>query len=143
VWDILGRVEALRRCHAPGRYAELLLEAAEREAAAQAKAAAAATASGGGGYGDANHEAIEKDLGRTFPRHRMFARSGEGGGGGGEGGGSEESAGRARLRRVLRAYAAYDPHVGYCQGMSFFVAMFLLYRPPPGDAPSGDGGGGA
>ena len=44
-------------------------------------------------------EDIEKDLARTFPATRRFA-------------GAE---GQAALRRVLRAYAALDPHVGYCQ----------------------------
>ena len=35
--------------------------------------------------------------------------------------------GQASLRRVLRAYAAYDPEVGYCQGMNFIAAMFLTF----------------
>ena len=43
-------------------------------------------------------------------------------------------------------YALYDPEVGYCQGMSFFVAMFLIYRPETGGgharSPAGQGGGG-
>lgn len=33
---------------------------------------------------------------------------------------------RTTLRRVLRAYAVYDPVVGYCQGMSDIAAMFVL-----------------
>lgn len=32
---------------------------------------------------------------------------------------------RAALRRVLRAYAAANPDVGYCQGMNNIVAVFL------------------
>jgi hypothetical protein len=33
---------------------------------------------------------------------------------------------RTSLRRVLQAYAAYDPAVGYCQGMNDIVAIFVL-----------------
>ena len=31
------------------------------------------------------------------------------------------------LYNVLKAYAIYDPEVGYCQGMSAIVALLLLY----------------
>ena len=31
------------------------------------------------------------------------------------------------LGNVLNAYANYDPSVGYCQGMGFITAMFLMY----------------
>ncbi|GBF87851.1 hypothetical protein Rsub_00563 [Raphidocelis subcapitata] len=58
---------------------------------------------------------IDKDLGRTFPGTRRFA-------------GAE---GQAALRRVLRAYAALDPEVGYCQGMNFVAALLLSYLPEP------------
>ena len=34
--------------------------------------------------------------------------------------------GQASLRRVLRAYSVYDAKVGYCQGMNFIAAMFLV-----------------
>ena len=34
------------------------------------------------------------------------------------------------LRRVLGAYAVYNPELGYTQGMSFIVAMLLLYVDP-------------
>ena len=37
--------------------------------------------------------------------------------------------GLEKLRRVLRAYSATDAEVGYCQGMGFFTAMFLIYMP--------------
>lgn len=33
---------------------------------------------------------------------------------------------RASLRRVLRAYAAHNPTVGYCQGMSNMAAVFVV-----------------
>jgi hypothetical protein len=34
--------------------------------------------------------------------------------------------GVAALRKVLVAYAAHDPKVGYCQGMNFLAALLLL-----------------
>ena len=30
-----------------------------------------------------------------------------------------------RLYNVLKAYSAYDPETGYCQGMNFITAMIL------------------
>lgn len=33
--------------------------------------------------------------------------------------------GQAAMRRVLKAYSAYDRELGYCQGMNFIVGMFL------------------
>ncbi|KIY93737.1 TBC1 domain family member 1 [Monoraphidium neglectum] len=63
--------------------------------------------------GDEAGADIDKDLARTFPTTRRFA-------------GSE---GQAALRRVLRAYAALDPEVGYCQGMNFVGALLLSYLP--------------
>lgn len=38
---------------------------------------------------------------------------------------SSKSALEATTRRVLRAYAMYNPRVGYCQGMSFLVRVLL------------------
>lgn len=49
-------------------------------------------------------EQIDKDLHRTFPNHPAM-----------------DEAGRAALRRVLTAYAAHNPVVGYCQGMNFLA----------------------
>jgi len=37
-----------------------------------------------------------------------------------------QSTGQAALRRLLRAYSTYDPQVGYCQGMNFIAALFLM-----------------
>lgn len=54
---------------------------------------------------------IEKDLDRTFPNHVIF----------------REELGRLALGRVLRAYANYDPEIGYCQGMGFLSGLLLLY----------------
>jgi hypothetical protein len=38
-----------------------------------------------------------------------------------------QQGGQASLRRVLRAYSAYDAEVGYCQGMNFIAAMFITF----------------
>ena len=54
---------------------------------------------------------IGRDISRTFPTHRLFARA----------------AGRASLQRLLHAYAIHDPAVGYCQGMAFVAGMLLMY----------------
>jgi len=57
---------------------------------------------------------IEKDIHRTMPGHILF---------------QEESQGRQMLTNVLLAYSMYNPEVGYCQGMGFISAMFLMYMP--------------
>lgn len=38
-----------------------------------------------------------------------------------------DKGGQASLRRILRAYSVYDPEVGYCQGMNFLSAMFIMF----------------
>jgi len=58
-------------------------------------------------------ETIVKDVGRTFPNLKPFATE----------------KGRRSLQNVLLAYAAYDPEVGYCQGMNFLAGLLLLYLP--------------
>jgi len=58
---------------------------------------------------------IMRDLDRTFPRHLQFREPG--------------GAGQLALMRLLRAYAAYDRDVGYCQGMAFVAALLLTYMP--------------
>lgn len=65
-------------------------------------------------------EDIARDLNRTFPRHRMFVSNTE-----------EGDQGRLHLSKVLEWYATIDPEVGYCQGMSFVAALFLVYMPSP------------
>lgn len=54
---------------------------------------------------------IEKDVPRTYPTHKLFAKG--------------DSAGRDQLRRVLKATALHIPEVGYVQGMNFIAAYFL------------------
>eukprot|EP00013_Stygamoeba_regulata_P011622 CAMPEP_0177681136 /NCGR_PEP_ID=MMETSP0447-20121125/30549_1 /TAXON_ID=0 /ORGANISM="Stygamoeba regulata, Strain BSH-02190019" /LENGTH=535 /DNA_ID=CAMNT_0019190521 /DNA_START=163 /DNA_END=1770 /DNA_ORIENTATION=- len=58
---------------------------------------------------------INRDISRTFPTHVMFRESG--------------GMGQTLLFNVLKAYSVYDKEVGYCQGMAFIVALFLLYMP--------------
>ena len=55
---------------------------------------------------------VEKDLPRTFPAHPLL-----------------DGVGRDALRRVLLAYARYNPKVGYCQGLNFLAGLLLLLMP--------------
>jgi hypothetical protein len=55
-------------------------------------------------------EQIRKDVPRTFPGHAQL----------------DSPAQRAALERVLRAFAAANPRVGYCQGMNFVCGVLLL-----------------
>lgn len=41
-----------------------------------------------------------------------------------------DKANQQALYRLLRAYAAYDPEIGYCQGMNFVAGAVLLYLAP-------------
>jgi hypothetical protein len=77
-------------------------------------------------------DAIERDLKRTFPKHRLFRESqvdemnqdniddtdSQAG---------EEVYGKQTLRRILRAYSVYDREIGYCQGMNFVAGMLLMF----------------
>ncbi|KAF8058922.1 EVI5 [Scenedesmus sp. PABB004] len=58
-------------------------------------------------------DVILRDVPRTFPEHPLFA----------------SAAGQGRLLRVLKAYAAADPEVGYTQGMAFPAGVLLMYLP--------------
>lgn len=62
----------------------------------------------------ATKDQIEKDIHRTMPGHILF---------------QEAAQGRKMLTNVLLAYSMYNPEVGYCQGMGFLTAMFLMYMP--------------
>ncbi|KAK9839167.1 hypothetical protein WJX74_010845 [Apatococcus lobatus] len=61
---------------------------------------------------------IGKDVDRTFPNIARFCTD----------------AGKYALECVLRAYAALDPEVGYCQGMNFLAGLLLCWLPSPADA---------
>lgn len=54
---------------------------------------------------------IEKDLYRTLPGNKDFMQT--------------SKSGKNKLFNVLKAYQAYDPATGYCQGMNFVVALLL------------------
>lgn len=56
---------------------------------------------------------IEADVTRTMPLHSLFWAGGA-------------QVGVQSLRSILRAYAHYEPEVGYCQGMSSIAAVFLM-----------------
>ncbi|KPI83740.1 putative rab6 GTP-binding protein [Leptomonas seymouri] len=64
-------------------------------------------------------EAIDRDIGRTFPHHVLFH------------GALRPPVGQCQLQRLLRAYATRDPEVGYCQGMAFVAAVVLMAAPEP------------
>ena len=59
---------------------------------------------------------ISKDVYRTFPAQPYFSTL--------EGGSGEQ--GQKALGNILRSYAAYEPIVGYCQGMNFMAGFTLL-----------------
>jgi hypothetical protein len=60
-----------------------------------------------------NLDLIQYDLPRTFPTLGFFHEEG-----------GQMNLG---LKNVLHAYAVYNPNIGYVQGMSYIVAMLLLY----------------
>ncbi|KAG0344275.1 hypothetical protein BG004_004606 [Podila humilis] len=62
------------------------------------------------------YDAIERDVHRCYPDHIHF-RDGMGG------------TGQQDLHAILRAYAQYNPRVGYCQGMGRLVGMMLMHMP--------------
>jgi len=56
---------------------------------------------------------IEKDVPRTMTGHIFFR--------------ADNARGQEALRQILRAYAAFNPELGYTQGMSSYAAVLLLY----------------
>lgn len=58
---------------------------------------------------------IQRDINRTFPAHEQFKE--------------KDGVGQDALFKICKAYAVYDPEVGYCQGLSFLVAALLLHMP--------------
>ncbi|KAL7750921.1 hypothetical protein RI367_003500 [Sorochytrium milnesiophthora] len=62
------------------------------------------------------YDQIERDIARTFPHHVLFK--------------DPSSPGQVQLLNVLKAYAQYNPEVGYTQGMNFITALLLLHMPP-------------
>ena len=74
---------------------------------------------------DNDKEAIERDLHRTFPDNIHFKSSPH------TSLGSSQPEGPllSSLRRVLRAFAAHNPKVGYCQSLNFLAGLLLLFLP--------------
>ena len=60
------------------------------------------------------YTSIERDVARTYPNHVQFLAS--------HGGDGQED-----LLRVLKAYAQYNPKIGYCQGMGRVAGMLLMH----------------
>ena len=58
---------------------------------------------------------IEKDTHRTYPKHLWLSGP----------------VGQLSLFRILRAYAAFDPEIGYTQGMNFLAGLLLAYLEEP------------
>lgn len=56
---------------------------------------------------------IDKDVPRTMTGHIFFR--------------ANHMCGQDALRRVLRAYAAFNKRIGYTQGMSSYAAVLILY----------------
>lgn len=59
------------------------------------------------------YDAIDRDIARCYPDHELFKDA--------------DSEGQIGLSNILRAYAQYNPAVGYCQGMGRVVGLFLMY----------------
>ncbi|ODA77280.1 hypothetical protein RJ55_06907 [Drechmeria coniospora] len=93
-------------------------------------------------------EAIERDLHRTFPDNIQFKPSARYGGPSVDRGSQFTAAGStssdddgsfgppgeadepviiSSLRRVLHAFAVYNPRIGYCQSLNFLAGLLLLF----------------
>lgn len=68
-------------------------------------------------------EVIERDLHRTFPDNIYFNASLESS----EKDDDEETPMITSLRRVLTAFAHYQPLIGYCQSLNFLAGLLLLF----------------
>ncbi|KAK0645746.1 rab-GTPase-TBC domain-containing protein, partial [Cercophora newfieldiana] len=78
-------------------------------------------------------EDIEKDLHRTFPDNIRFKlpqptpASGQGPDGAQPTRPATEPLIISSLRRVLHAFALYNPRIGYCQSLNFLAGLLLLF----------------
>jgi hypothetical protein len=91
--------------------AELWLSALQRGGGAGAAAAGRFAELSAAAIPSTVADEIARDVHRTFPGHRRLGTP----------------AGHAAMGRVLRAYAALDPEIGYSQGMNFLAGLFLAY----------------
>ncbi|WQF77194.1 Putative Rab-GAP-TBC domain-containing protein [Colletotrichum destructivum] len=87
---------------------------------------------------DVDVEAIERDLHRTFPDNVKFKPASmaskpntepvrDGQSAGDENGDMNEPEIISSLRRVLHAFAIYNPRIGYCQSLNFLAGLLLLF----------------
>ncbi|KXJ91675.1 rab-GTPase-TBC domain-containing protein [Microdochium bolleyi] len=78
-------------------------------------------------------EGIERDLHRTFPDNIKFRSnqaaqsSAQENSANGPPGADEETPMISSLRRVLLAFAIYNPRIGYCQSLNFLAGLLLLF----------------
>ncbi|GMM35821.1 Rab GTPase-activating protein [Saccharomycopsis crataegensis] len=63
-------------------------------------------------------EIIERDLNRTFPDNMYFRSADQS---------KEETPLIQSLRRVLVAFAIYQPQIGYCQSLNFLAGLLLIF----------------
>ena len=61
------------------------------------------------------HDIIERDINRCYPDHFLFR--------------DKSALGQRHLFDLLKAYARYNPAVGYCQGMGRLVGLMLMQMP--------------
>ncbi|KAI1415486.1 RabGAP/TBC [Hypoxylon sp. FL1857] len=86
---------------------------------------------------DVDVEAIERDLHRTFPDNVKFrsSQSPSASGNNSQQTPKEDSSDHTisekpmitSLRRVLHAFAIYNPRIGYCQSLNFLAGLLLLF----------------
>jgi len=69
---------------------------------------------------DNNVSVIIQDIARTYPRHLLFI--------------DPEGKGREVLFNILVSYSRFNPTVGYCQGMSYIAAIFMMHHSSEEDA---------
>jgi hypothetical protein len=63
---------------------------------------------------ESDRKVIFRDVFRTFPTHPFFRL--------------EKQDGQLALQHVLVAWHSMEPNTGYCQGINFIAAVFLLYQ---------------
>jgi hypothetical protein len=81
------------------------------------------TKAAAGQVSETDDEIIERDLNRTFPDNIRFKPDSTG---------SDDTPGPEMpivqsLRRVLQAFAIYNPRIGYCQSLNFLAGLLLLF----------------
>lgn len=122
VWKILSAAKAPEGFRVDGLYVSLCARDAQRTTNAAAGSAPHAHAASAA----AAHAQIAKDVPRTMTEH-IFFRAAPSSSASSSAAGEEVQNGQAALARLLHAYAAFNPSLGYTQGMSSYAAVLLLY----------------